>query len=485
VARSRFRLRLGIAVSAAIALAGAVLTVAGSAGAAVPSPQGGWNLVFADDFTGAAGSRVSSNWRYTTGTSYPGGPAQFGTHEVETMTSDPANVSLDGHGNLKITALRGGPTGWTSARIETNRDDFQPPSNGKLRVEARLQMPNVTGAEAAGYWPAFWMLGKGYRGNYWNWPSVGEIDIMENVQGMNNEWATLHCGVAPGGPCNEFVGLAGQRACSPTTCQAAFHTYTLEWDRGANPQTLKWFLDGVNFHTVRSTDVDAATWAAATDHGFFIILNLAMGGDFPAAFGGGPTGATASGRSLVVDYVAVWSAGSGAGVPPPPPPPGPQPPPPPPPPPPPGPQPPPPPPPAPGGRDAYSTIQAESFDQQNGVVVQAGTDAVGGQSLGYLANGDWALYRGVNFGATPATQFVGRAASGAAGGISGLVEVRLDSVTSAPIGSFAIANTGGWLSWRTVPANITGVTGTHDVYLTFTSGQPADFVNLDWFTFGH
>jgi hypothetical protein len=145
----------------------------------------------------------------------------------------------------------------------------------------------------------------------------------------------------------------------------------------------------------------------------------------------------------------------------------------------------PPPPPPPGGRDAYGTIQAESFDQQNGVVVQGGTDAVGGQSLGYLANGDWALYRGVKFGATPATQFVGRAASGAAGGISGLVEVRLDSVTSAPIGSFAIANTGGWLNWRTVPANITGVTGTHDVYLTFTSGQPADFVNLDWFTFGH
>ncbi len=75
-------------------------------------------------------------------------------------------------------------------------------------------------------------------------------------------------------------------------------------------------------------------------------------------------------------------------------------------------------------------------------------------------------------------------ASGAAGGVSGLVEVRIGSRTSAPIGSFGVANTGGWQSWRTVPANISGVTGIRTVYLTFTSGQPADFVNLNWFTFG-
>jgi len=69
--------------------------------------------------------------------------------------------------------------------------------------------------------------------------------------------------------------------------------------------------------------------------------------------------------------------------------------------------------------------------------------------------------------------------------VSGLVEVRLDSPTATPVGSFSIANTGGWQSWRTVPANISRVTGTHSVYLTFTSGQPADFVNVNWFNFGH
>ena len=75
--------------------------------------------------------------------------------------------------------------------------------------------------------------------------------------------------------------------------------------------------------------------------------------------------------------------------------------------------------------------------------------------------------------------------SGAGGGASGLVEVRLDSRSNAPIGSFAVGNTGGWQSWRTVPANIAATTGTHTVYITFTSGQPADFVNLNWLTFGH
>ncbi|MDH6626281.1 hypothetical protein M2271_004098 [Streptomyces sp. LBL] len=66
-----------------------------------------------------------------------------------------------------------------------------------------------------------------------------------------------------------------------------------------------------------------------------------------------------------------------------------------------------------------------------------------------------------------------------------MVEVRLDSRTAPPVGSFSIAGTGGWQSWRTVPANISAVTGTHDVYLTFTSGQPSDFVNVNGFTFGH
>lgn len=317
-------------------------------------------------------------------------------------------------------------------------------------------MPNVTGTAAEGYWPAFWMLGAPYRGNYQNWPSVGELDIMENVQGMNRVWATMHCGTNPGGPCNETTGIGNNTPCPGSTCQSAFHTYTMEWDRSVTPETIRFLVDGTQFHSVNASQVDATTWSNATNHGFFIILNVAMGGAFPDAFGGGLDSGTQSGVPMTVDYVQVLSSAGGGTTPPPT-----------------------------GSRDAYAAIQAESHNGQSGVSTETTTDTGGGQNISHLAGGDWALYQNVNFGSTAATQFVARVASGAASGVSGLVEVRLDSRGNAPIGSFALAGTGGWQTWRTVPANISSVTGTHDVYLTFTSGQPADFVNVNWFNFGH
>ncbi|MFE4582256.1 glycoside hydrolase family 16 protein [Streptomyces chartreusis] len=454
--RPRSPRRALLAVLGTLGLVAAATTVAvPSANASAPTPPSGWTQVFLDDFQGAAGSGVNtSNWQYATGKGYPGGPANWGTGEIETMTNSTNNVSLDGNGNLRITPRRDASGNWTSGRIETNRTDFQPPAGGKLRVESRIQVPNVTGAAAKGYWPAFWMLGGPYRGNYWNWPAVGELDIMENTQGMNTVFATMHCGTSPGGPCNETSGIGGNTTCSGTTCQAGFHTYRMEWDRSTSVEEIRFYLDGVNFHTVRANQVDATTWANATNHGFFVILNVAMGGGFPDAFGGGPDSGTQPGHSMVVDYVQVLTSGSGTTPPPT------------------------------GNRDAYSAIQAESYDSQGGVGTESTSDSGGGQNIASLANGDWALYRGVNFGSSAANQFVGRVASGAASGVSGLVEVRLDSRGNAPVGSFAVGNTGGWQSWRTVPANITGVTGTHDVYLTFSSGQPADFVNVNWFNFG-
>jgi hypothetical protein len=143
------------------------------------------------------------------------------------------------------------------------------------------------------------------------------------------------------------------------------------------------------------------------------------------------------------------------------------------------------PPPTGGSISAFSTIQAESYSAHNGTQNETTTDTGGGQDVGYIANGDWLAYDGVEFGSSGATQFSARVASGAASGVSGLVQVALDSPTATPVGSFAVGNTGGWQTWRTVPANISTVTGTHTVYLTFASGQPADFVNVNWFTFGN
>ena len=444
----------GFAAAAVTAMMVAAPTPAG----AVPAPPAGYTLVFGDDFNGAAGTRLNdANWLYDVGTGYPGGAANWGTGEVETMTSNSANVSEDGAGHLAITPIRDAAGHWTSARIETRRTDFQPPAGGKLRIEASLQQPNVTGAAAAGYWPAFWALGAPARPvGATNWPSVGEIDIMEDVNGLSSVFGTLHCGPSIPGTCNETTGLgSGQVACPG--CQTGFHTYGVEWDRSVNPETLRWYRDGAVYFSLNKNQVDATSWTNATNHGYFAIFDLAIGGGFPAAFGGGPTASTRSGVPMLIDYFAVYSAGGGSTSPPPPPP--------------------------TGGTGAYGTIQAESFSAQSGTQLEPTTDAGGGQDMGFIANGDWAQYSNVDFGSSPAHQFSARVASGAAAGVSGLVEVRLDSRSNAPIGSFAIANTGGWQSWRTVPANLSAVTGVHTVFLTFTSGQPSDFVNVNWIQF--
>ncbi|OLE28554.1 MAG: hypothetical protein AUG44_07130 [Actinobacteria bacterium 13_1_20CM_3_71_11] len=302
------RRRWLLAGGGALALVAAAVAAAPDAGAA-PTPPG-WTQVFADDFTGPAGAGVNTaNWLYDTGTGYPGGAANWGTGEVETMTSSTQNVFQDGNGHLVIRPIRDGAGNWTSGRIETRRTDLAAPPGGKLRFEASLQQPNVGGAAAAGYWPAFWSLGAAARpASATNWPGIGEIDVMEDINGRSSEFGTLHCGVAPGGPCNEFTGLgSGERPCGG--CQAGFHTYAMELDRSVSPEQIRWYLDGANFFTVNANQVDATTWNNATHHGFFMILNVAIGGSFPGAFGGGPTGATQSGVPMVVDYVAAYTQG--------------------------------------------------------------------------------------------------------------------------------------------------------------------------------
>jgi len=615
---ARARIRLVAMSAAALVVAGSTIAVALNAQAAAPPVPAGWSQTFLDDFNGTA---LGGDWRIDQGTSYPGGPANFGTGEVETST--PGAVSL-ANGVMSITARGQGTGGWTAARIETNRQDFQPPAGGKLRVEARLRLPEAPNGQSAGYWPAFWMLGGPYRGNWWNWPGVGEFDIMESVNGANRTWKTQHCGTAPGGPCNEKsgVGNGGPSGCTVTACTKGFHRYTLDWS--AADQSATWYVDGRQvWRTQRGVNVDPGAWDAATSHGFFIILNIAMGGEMPCNTLGCLNGATTGGGHLDADYVAAYTgpanapppvpgSGDGSG----------------------NPSPSPTPPtcgplisqgkpatssaieaanlgpqfavdgnpgtrwssawsdpqwmqvdlgsvqaitrvrltweaayasayqiqvannpagpwtvaydstagaggiedlkvtatgryvrmfgtqratgygyslwefevyggcstptggpsgtpspstspsaspstsPTGGNRDAYGTIQAESANQIQGLT-NAGT------FVGPGGNGDYLRFDGVNFGTTPATQFKAQAASGAGGGVSGLVEVRLDSPSANPIGSFAIANTGGWSSYRTVPANISGVTGSHTVYVTLTSGQPADYVNLDWITFTH
>ncbi|GAA3282493.1 glycoside hydrolase family 16 protein [Dactylosporangium vinaceum] len=314
--RKSRRGRLALLASAGVAmLAGATfLAVQPNASASLPPTPAGWTQVFADDFSGSAGTGVNTaNWLYDLGHGYPGGAGNWGTGEIENMTNSTANVYHDGNGNLAIKPIRDGAGNWTSGRIETQRTDLAAPAGGKLRMEARIQQPNVNTSNGAGYWPAFWALGAAARGTGASgWPGIGEIDMLEDINGRSSEFATLHCGTNPGGPCNETTGIgSGERACSG--CQTGFHTYAVEQDRSTSPEQLRFYLDGSNFFTINANQVDATTWNNATHHGFFMILNVAIGGGFPDAFGGGPNGNTVSGVPMLIDYVAAYTAGGGGG----------------------------------------------------------------------------------------------------------------------------------------------------------------------------
>ncbi len=477
--RGRRLAALAATLALAPAAALAVLTsVAGPASATtVPAPPSGWTTAFSDSFSGSAGSGADSQWTYDTGTQYNGSgcAANWGTGEVESNTSSTANVSEDGSGHLNITPVKSGSS-WTSGRIETVADNFAAPAGGEMEVSASVKQPNPS--TGLGYWPAFWMLGAGFRSsgagtsgtmNCSNWPSAGEIDIMEDVNALSEHSGTLHCGTDPGGPCNETTGLgSGLVACSG--CQTGYNTYSVIVNRtNTSAESITYYLNGTAYFTATEAQVGTATWQAAVDHGFFLILDLAIGGGYPNGVCGcsSPSSSTSSGAAMSVGYVAVYtttgSGGGGGGG-------------------------------GGGGKSctttATSDISADCYSASQGTISVTTTSdpdpaGVDGNQAAQLANGDYLEYTNVSFGTTGSTQFDARVASGAAGGVSGLVEVVLDNPANAPVGSFSLANTGGWSTWKTVPANISKVTGTHNVYLEFVSGAGGNppFVSLHYVSF--
>jgi len=289
--------------SALLLLASCLAAVAfGALGAApakadtVPPAPSGWNTVFSDNFAGAAGSAPSAqNWFYDIGTGY-------GTGETEQTTNSTNNVYLDGNGHLVLKAISSGGS-WTSARIESTRDDFQAPAGGMLEMTAEIEQPNP--ATGLGYWPAFWALGSPMRAGG-GWPQSGEIDMMEDVNGLNEASQTLH----------DSAGSSGHAliACPNTasSCQSGYHTYSVIVDRtNTSAETLQFLMDGTVESTITEASVGTAAWQAAIDHGFFIIFDLAMGGNYPNGICNctSPTSATTSGASMSVGYVAVYEQG--------------------------------------------------------------------------------------------------------------------------------------------------------------------------------
>ncbi|MEU8813343.1 discoidin domain-containing protein [Actinoplanes sp. NPDC048796] len=267
------------------------------------TPADAFTTVWSDSFDGT--SLNTGNWLVRTGTSYPGGAANWGTGSVETAAT--SNVTLDGAGKLTIRAVRDGSGAWTSGRVETQRTDFEPLAGQLTRFSAVIKQPDV--ANALGYWPGFRATGAAYRGNHTNWPQVGETDIMTDVNGRGQLAQTLHCGTAPDGPCGEYNGRSSGLA-SCTGCQTGYHEYSQVIDRTRTDEEIRFYLDGRQTWVVRESQVGVAAWQAAVHHGFFLRLDLAIGGSLPNAIAGRttPTADTTSGGVLSVDSVSVARA---------------------------------------------------------------------------------------------------------------------------------------------------------------------------------
>lgn len=238
----------------------------------IPAPEG-WTLTWHDEFEG---DKIDpANWTYDLGA---GG---WGNGEAQHYTSRKENARLE-NGLLVIEARQEKyqDSYYTSARLKTQGlQEFQ-----YGRIEARLKVPT-----GKGLWPAFWMLGNDFDGS--NWPDCGEIDIMEYL-GKEPDliMGTLH---GPG-----YSGALGISKWNRQSYNIAddFHTYAIEW----SPDQIDWFYDGVKYHTVTRDDVGDRKWVF--DHPFFILLNLAAGGQLP-----GPIGLdTVFPAQFLVDYVRVF-----------------------------------------------------------------------------------------------------------------------------------------------------------------------------------
>ncbi len=243
-----------------------------------------WHLTWSDEFNASNGSPPDpAKW------SVVSGGKGYGNNELETYSGRAANVQQR-NGNLVITAQKedltgadGVPRHYTSARINTQSHFAQRYG----RFEARIQLP-----VGKGIWPAFWMLGDDDKTNHW--PNCGEIDILETIGAHDTMYSTVH---GPGysgskGLSTKFALPAGQQV------DSAFHLYAVEWAQN----DIKFFFDDHLVAHRTPADLPPDTkWVY--DHPFYLLLNLAVGGNWP----GNPDDSTVFPQRMLVDYVRVYS----------------------------------------------------------------------------------------------------------------------------------------------------------------------------------
>jgi beta-glucanase (GH16 family) len=249
--------------------------------AAVDLAPAQWKLTWSDEFAGPAGPIDAAKWSFDTGT----GSGGWGNNELEYYTNRTDNVTLDGNGNLQIIARKESYLGssYTSGRINTAGKFTQ----AYGRFEARIQI-----AQGKGIWPAFWTLGDNIGSV--GWPQCGELDIQETV----GPAPSVNHGSAHGPGYSGANPLTGVYTLPAGALSDGFHVYAIEWE----PNVVRWYVDDMLYETRTPADVPAgATWVY--DHPFFVILNLAVGGNFP----GSPDGTTTFPAITKVDYVRVYA----------------------------------------------------------------------------------------------------------------------------------------------------------------------------------
>lgn len=242
-------------------------------------PQRDWELVWSDDFSGAAGTAPdASKWVFDIGTGGNG----WGNQELQYYTNRPSNIGLDGQGNLVLTARQESYKGasFTSARIKT-QGKFQ---QAYGRFEARMKTPY-----GPGLWPAFWLLGANIETA--TWPQCGEIDIMEQRgQEPYINHGTIHGPGYSGGNAitKSFANTNGR-------FDTEFHVYAVEW----GTDYIDFFVDNFLYQRITPQNTPGQ-WVY--NQPFFILLNLAVGGSYV----GFPTSDTPFPQNLTVDYVKVY-----------------------------------------------------------------------------------------------------------------------------------------------------------------------------------
>lgn len=238
--------------------------------------QRNWQLVWSDEFDGPSGQLPdASKWTYDIGTGQNG----WGNDELQQYTNRPENVSLDGNGNLVITAIRDGYA-FTSARIKTQGLFAQQYG----RFEARLKTPY-----GPGLWPAFWMLGNNIDAV--GWPQCGEIDIME-LRGQEPHiiHGTMHGpGYSGGNPISKSFTLTNARF------DTDYYIYAIEW----NEDKIDFFVNDFLYQRIKREDVPGE-WVY--DQPFFLLLNVAVGGNYV----GWPVEQTPFPQKMIIDYVKVY-----------------------------------------------------------------------------------------------------------------------------------------------------------------------------------